>query len=579
MAALSATSTDQPYVYADLNLERPAFRLARLLNGDGPEMKCELFQAYLDERESVLPYEAVSYTWGPTDLCHSVDVNGKRLAITASLYVALQHLRYAERDRILWVDGICINQDNHKERGHQVQQMGHIYRHAERVIFWLGLATNETDKVMESLQLLTKHSMRQTTSSWRLRDRRWHHMWNTCQWVSLRLDPDFKSTLQQGLTNLLTRTWFRRAWILQEVANAQSALICCGQKSASARLFPLMPILLGVTPKELQQAVLDIMPGPSRKATWWAQDRSLYCLLRYFGSSEATEPRDIIYALRGISTDANDPSILTPDYGLSEQELLQQVSQFLFYCDVNKNGVLVRDVRDLAGRVSHFNSVVIGKFISSFKKEELSVLLKRGNIHISNYTVRSVLEDRENGLYLLQHGLEGSEFPLVLGDDAVFAFARWGDANIMSMVLRHWVPGDISIRKRFLLSAALNEAHAPQILRVGMNGVDLRFDNESSSRSAYFEKELWLATLLNNRTGFEAREEIFRASSFSNWKYSADVVLWYLKSPSQAFSLITSHPDVSEFLPSDVVPFTDETVASFKLQLQLHGWSPFAYHD
>jgi hypothetical protein len=44
-------------------------------------------------------------------------------------------------DRILWIDVICINQDNLQKRGHQVRQMNKIYEEAEQVIIWLGLAT------------------------------------------------------------------------------------------------------------------------------------------------------------------------------------------------------------------------------------------------------------------------------------------------------------------------------------------------------------------------------------------------------------------------------------------------------
>ncbi|KAF6828693.1 ankyrin repeat and sam domain containing protein 6 [Colletotrichum plurivorum] len=211
MAAHLTTRTDQPYVYEDLNLERPAFRLVRLFSGDGPELKCELLQAFIDERESIIPYEAVSYTWGHINLSRSIDIDGKSLGITASLHVALQHFRYTDRDRIIWVDGICINQSNQKERGHQVQQMAYIYRQAERVIFWLGWATNDTDEFVEAFQRLTKQSMQLATASWAVRDARWHCMWVALQPASRILDPELLSALRQGLVALLARPWFRRA--------------------------------------------------------------------------------------------------------------------------------------------------------------------------------------------------------------------------------------------------------------------------------------------------------------------------------------------------------------------------------
>lgn len=49
-----------------------------------------------------------------------------------------------------------------------------------------------------------------------------------------------------------------------------------------------------------------------------------------FGGSEVTEPRDLIYALRGMSSDAKDASDLYPDYTKSEEELVRDAILFLY---------------------------------------------------------------------------------------------------------------------------------------------------------------------------------------------------------------------------------------------------------
>jgi len=72
---------------------------------------------------------------GSLDKPHAIKLNGKRLAITENLYIALRNIRIEDEDRILWVDAICIDQKNERERGHQVQQMGDIFSRAEQVIF------------------------------------------------------------------------------------------------------------------------------------------------------------------------------------------------------------------------------------------------------------------------------------------------------------------------------------------------------------------------------------------------------------------------------------------------------------
>lgn len=114
-----------------LNLGRPAIRLLSLNRGSNDDkIRCSLFQAELQERDNAISYEALSYTWGSPDLTESIIVDGYYLNVTSHLYVALQHLRHQDEDRILWIDAICIDQGNVKERGHQVEQMSKIYKEA-----------------------------------------------------------------------------------------------------------------------------------------------------------------------------------------------------------------------------------------------------------------------------------------------------------------------------------------------------------------------------------------------------------------------------------------------------------------
>jgi hypothetical protein len=83
-------------------------------------------------------------------------INGNEKNTTQNLHKTLQHLRLLNQDQILWVDAICINQDSHKERGHQVQQMHHIYGSADRVLVWLGLGTLATNLVMNFMNVQHK---------------------------------------------------------------------------------------------------------------------------------------------------------------------------------------------------------------------------------------------------------------------------------------------------------------------------------------------------------------------------------------------------------------------------------------
>lgn len=83
-------------------------------------------------------YEAVSYTWGDPCLTHHLEIGCQSLLITESLYTLLQHLRYTDLPRRLWVDQICINQADLDERGNQVAMMADIFAAATKVLVWTG---------------------------------------------------------------------------------------------------------------------------------------------------------------------------------------------------------------------------------------------------------------------------------------------------------------------------------------------------------------------------------------------------------------------------------------------------------
>lgn len=168
------------FKHEPIDLEGPAFRLLRLLKGSEADIECELFQGWL-HGDNAISYEALSYTWGGTELSASVKMKGRTLNVTENLYLALQHLRLQETDRIIWVDAICIDQSNIRERGHQVQQMGTVYSRADRVIIWLGTATDDTNIVMDSLKRLEVESTRYACKDWKQLDERWMGLWSSVQ--------------------------------------------------------------------------------------------------------------------------------------------------------------------------------------------------------------------------------------------------------------------------------------------------------------------------------------------------------------------------------------------------------------
>ncbi|KAH8590187.1 heterokaryon incompatibility protein-domain-containing protein, partial [Bisporella sp. PMI_857] len=312
------------FTYSALDLAGPTFRLIRLLPGLSFDMiECEMIEARLEGLGDTIPYEALSYTWGQDGKNKCIEVNGCSFPVTANLHLALLHLRHRSSDRLLWVDAICINQSDPTERGHQVKQMRYIYQEAEQVLIWLGSATNDTDIAMSTMMDLQQISLR-GNSNWR-------------QLADILLDTDLthprislKIRRRFGAQELISRPWFNRVWILQEVANSRAALILCGHQSVLARIFALaMPLLLENTIDSHCQAVLDIMPGISRRESWWSRERSLRTLLLKFNMSIATDPRDMVFALLGMSSDIPDDSLVQVNYHKTLGEVIRDTVIFL----------------------------------------------------------------------------------------------------------------------------------------------------------------------------------------------------------------------------------------------------------
>ena len=83
-------------------------------------------------------YEPVSYVWGNPTRTHRFSCDDAELKLTTSLYNALRCFRLPNKERRLWVDQLCINQDCPDERSQQVQFMNAIYWNASHVLVWLG---------------------------------------------------------------------------------------------------------------------------------------------------------------------------------------------------------------------------------------------------------------------------------------------------------------------------------------------------------------------------------------------------------------------------------------------------------
>lgn len=83
-------------------------------------------------------YRALSYFRGGSSQTRRIVVNGSEFWVGRNLESALRQLRRERETSTLWVDAICINQNDKVEKSPQVILMSRIYLQAYQVVVWLG---------------------------------------------------------------------------------------------------------------------------------------------------------------------------------------------------------------------------------------------------------------------------------------------------------------------------------------------------------------------------------------------------------------------------------------------------------
>ncbi|KAK8233022.1 heterokaryon incompatibility protein-domain-containing protein, partial [Phyllosticta capitalensis] len=98
-------------------------------------------------------YVALSYNWGDAKKTSFIAVDGFSFEVTANLFAVLEVLMGLKelRGRPLWIDAICINQKDDKEKNLQVPLMGRIYSRATDVFAWIGPEADGSADVLGAL--------------------------------------------------------------------------------------------------------------------------------------------------------------------------------------------------------------------------------------------------------------------------------------------------------------------------------------------------------------------------------------------------------------------------------------------
>ena len=299
-----------------LEVERPATPFPKAINFN-------LRRVQLKDNPA---YEAVSYTWGCPDRTQLVTEKetGRELGVTENCFIALYDL-CEKGPRTLWVDAICINQDDVTEKAKQVAIMGRIFMSASRTVIYLGKADAHSRSVAKLPRMAEGNLIRNDPLSLQLLIPR-----DILDRKQKKLTREQKNLSRAQkvlhLEQFLERPWFARVWILQEVllSNPNRIIAQAGKDQI-----------------EWEQICFwgHKRPGLFTLLNWYEEDlgslagpvfewSKLFEVLRQTTNQVCGDPRDKLFALMALFKDETPPG-LSIDYSLSVAELYTQLSVYL----------------------------------------------------------------------------------------------------------------------------------------------------------------------------------------------------------------------------------------------------------
>ena len=281
------------YQYKELDSTRNEIRLLRVQPGWLSEISCEIISTSLDDPE---PYTAISYAWGDPEDTRTITIHEHAFPVTYSLYLALRRLRGAQEPITIWADAVCINQQDVRERNHQVQAMRKIYRKAHGVAVWLGPESSNSGQAVSLLYMLREGKNSPTTIR------------------SIIQSPSNRHHFE-ALLALFEREYWNRLWVVQEVMHGKDIRVYCGRSSVSWDTYTTASEILQHYGADLVRITGDLSTISSRYHSWvealaktgpralrpaTGAFPGLFDALRYHRWKSCADPRDKVYGLLGI---------------------------------------------------------------------------------------------------------------------------------------------------------------------------------------------------------------------------------------------------------------------------------------
>jgi hypothetical protein len=312
---MPSEQADGPYQYCCLP-SPTAIRLIELLPGKEPDPICCALSAV--NIEDAPPFEALSYVWGDPKtprpiLCFNHDdisqPRNSTLQVTVNCWHALRRLRHGDQSRLIWIDAICINQEDLTERGQQVCLMGKLYRKAACVLVYLGHDGDQgpTSHVFKLFRQLAVKVASFPTG------------------VLPSAFEDVEPSILLSFCKFFENPWFKRCWTMQEIGLAQCALLLCDGHELDWDVFfsvtcwidknqPLDTVNLDIPTHELVTSVSLYTAFARGGTSAFETPPDFLDVLSATRRREAGEPKDRIFAFLGHPTAVDKQGPLVVPY-------------------------------------------------------------------------------------------------------------------------------------------------------------------------------------------------------------------------------------------------------------------------
>ncbi|KAI0891533.1 HET-domain-containing protein [Annulohypoxylon nitens] len=326
-AELDLASRDEKYEYGTTSLGPNEIRILYLLpqnhDGEDGDIHCYLVRLDLGATKAmgyeIYPFMALSYVWGAVNPRKKIWVNGKSMEVNPGLFEVLTHIRKAMAPVPLWIDAICINQQDIEERSREVRNMKKIYEECQVVLYWLGVA--ETDARYVTINGELDGSVAMVFAEFGMVYDEKKHL--------------VKDDFNLCLSTLLENPFWRRVWITQEFALAKDGFFMWGPYIFNMKIMEELPRIADSLFPQATDAVRgwnfnDYVHTLSTIRLRSKKIRFLEALItmRY---RLASLKHDYIYATLGMA-DIDD---LEPDYEKSYQEVSLEAFQVILSQEKN----------------------------------------------------------------------------------------------------------------------------------------------------------------------------------------------------------------------------------------------------